>query len=65
VFPDVLTAAQGRAYVDYAFHVRRSSRGTFDEIPDLIGEFGVPSFKIFMFYGAHGLHGDRRTSRRS
>ena len=28
-----------------------------DEIPDLIGEFGVPSFKVFMFYGTHGLHG--------
>jgi allantoinase len=23
----------------------------------MIEEFGVPSFKIFMFYGSHGLHG--------
>ena len=28
-----------------------------DEIPSIITEFGVPSFKIFMFYGSHGLHG--------
>ena len=25
-----------------------------DEIPSIITEFGVPSFKIFMFYGSHG-----------
>ena len=28
-----------------------------DEIPSIVTEFGVPSFKIFMFYGSHGLHG--------
>lgn len=57
VFPDVLSAAEGRAYVDYGFHVAPILKRHIDEIPDLIGEFGVPSFKIFMFYGTHGLHG--------
>ena len=57
VFPDVLAAAEGRAYVDYGFHVAPILAEHIDEIPDLIGEFGVPSFKIFMFYGSHGLHG--------
>jgi allantoinase len=28
-----------------------------DEIPALVAEHGVTSFKIFMFYGSHGLHG--------
>jgi allantoinase len=28
-----------------------------DELVDLVGIHGVTSFKIFMFYGAHGLHG--------
>jgi allantoinase len=28
-----------------------------DEIPMLVDEHGVTSFKIFMFYGSHGLHG--------
>jgi allantoinase len=28
-----------------------------DEIPELISRHGVASFKIFMFYGSHGLHG--------
>src|SRR5207302_1719108 len=27
------------------------------EIPELIERHGVASFKIFMFYGSHGLHG--------
>jgi allantoinase len=57
VFPEFLAAAEGNAYIDYGFHVAPILKRHIDEIPDLIGEFGVPSFKIFMFYGAHGLHG--------
>ena len=57
IFPDVLSAVEGRAYVDYAFHVAPILEEHIDEIPTMIEEFGVPSFKIFMFYGAHGLHG--------
>ncbi len=57
VFPDVLAAAEGRAFIDYAFHVAPILREHIDEIPMMIEEFGVPSFKIFMFYGSHGLHG--------
>ena len=57
VFPDVLAAAEGRAHVDYGFHVAPILAEHIDEIPLLVSEFGVPSFKIFMFYGGHGLHG--------
>lgn len=57
VFPRVLAAAEGRAYVDYAFHLAPMQASHIDEIPALIGEHGVTSFKIFMFYGSHGLHG--------
>ncbi|HEV7145575.1 MAG TPA: dihydroorotase family protein [Pedococcus sp.] len=57
IFPDVLAATEGKAYVDYAFHVAPILSEHIDEIPMLIEEFGVPSFKIFMFYGSHGLHG--------
>ncbi|MFI0732844.1 dihydroorotase family protein [Streptomyces sp. NPDC021225] len=56
-FPEVLDAASGRAHVDYGFHLAPISRGHIDEIPDLIERFGVVSFKVFMFYGSHGLHG--------
>jgi allantoinase len=55
--PEVLAAASGRAHVDYGFHLAPLSRAHIDEIPDLIERFGVTSFKIFMFYGGHGLHG--------
>ena len=56
-FPEVLAAAEGRSHIDYAFHLAPMSRGHIDEIPALIERFGVSSFKIFMFYGSHGLHG--------
>jgi len=56
-FPEVLENAAGRAHVDYAFHLAPMQRGHIDEIPLLIERFGVTSFKVFMFYGTHGLHG--------
>jgi allantoinase len=34
-----------------------------DEIPMLIEKHGVASFKIFMFYGSHGLHGASDSQR--
>ncbi|GAA3611076.1 amidohydrolase family protein [Nonomuraea rosea] len=56
-FPEVLAQSAGRAYVDYGFHLAPMSGGHIDELPELVERFGVPSFKIFMFYGGHGLHG--------
>jgi len=56
-FPDVLEMSKDRSYVDYAYHLAPMMAEHIDEIPDLIERFGVSSFKIFMFYGSHGLHG--------
>jgi allantoinase len=56
IFPQILEAAEGRAFIDYAFHVAPILKEHIDEIPDLL-DMGVPSFKVFMFYGTHGLHG--------
>ncbi|MGC4897434.1 dihydroorotase [Micromonospora sp. DT31] len=56
-FPDVLAAADGRSYVDYAFHLAPMSKQHIAEIPELVERHGVTSFKVFMFYGSHGLHG--------
>ncbi|WP_433154134.1 dihydroorotase [Actinomadura nitritigenes] len=61
-FPEVLSAASGNAYVDYAFHLAPMMAEHIEEIPYLVEEHGVTSFKIFMFYGSHGLHG-RSTSQ--
>src|SRR5437762_12347197 len=33
------------------------------EIPSLVEKHGVSSFKIFMFYGSHGLHGRSDSQR--
>jgi allantoinase len=56
-FPEVLAQAEGRAYVDYGFHLAPMSGSHISELPELVERFGVASFKIFMFYGGHGLHG--------
>jgi allantoinase len=56
-FPEVLAASEGRAMVDYAFHLAPMMGRHIQEIPLLVERFGVLSFKIFMFYGGHGLHG--------
>lgn len=56
-FPEVLEIAEGKFYVDYGFHLAPISSEHIDEMELLATEFGVPSFKIFMFYGGYGLHG--------
>ena len=56
-YPEVLKLAKGRFHVDYGFHLAPMDSTHIKEIPELIEKFGVPSFKIFMFYGSHGLHG--------
>jgi allantoinase len=55
--PEVMEASEGRSYIDYGYHVAPMMQDHIDEIPILIDQFGIPSYKIFMFYGRHGLHG--------
>ena len=56
-FPKVLKLSQKRFHVDYGYHLAPMNGQHIDEIPELIDKHGVASFKIFMFYGSHGLHG--------
>ena len=56
-YPEVLKTSKGRFHVDYGFHLAPMDGTHIKEIPELIEKFGVSSFKIFMFYGSHGLHG--------
>jgi allantoinase len=56
-FPEVLRLSQGRYHCDYAYHLAPIVRAHLDEMEALAVEHGVVSFKIFMFYGGHGLHG--------
>lgn len=62
-FPEVLAISKNRFHVDYGFHLAPMDRTHIGEIPMLIEKFGVASFKIFMFYGSHGLHGASDSQR--
>ena len=62
-FPEVLRISQGRFHVDYGYHLAPMDRAHISEIPELIERHGVASFKIFMFYGSHGLHGRSDSQR--
>jgi allantoinase len=55
--PEVLEQSEGRFWVDYGFHVAPIEAGHIEEMEHLATDWGVPSFKIFMFYGGYGLHG--------
>ena len=62
-FPEVLSKSEGRFHVDYAYHLAPMDKGHIGEMNRLVREFGVTSFKIFMFYGSHGLHGRSGSQR--
>jgi allantoinase len=56
-FPEVLRLSEGRYHCDYGYHLAPIAPSHIGEMEDLATVHGVPSFKIFMFYGGHGLHG--------
>ncbi len=56
-FPEVLEISEGRYWTDYAYHLAPIAGSHIDEMESLATVHGVPSFKIFMFYGGYGLHG--------
>ncbi|HEX2197255.1 MAG TPA: hydantoinase, partial [Burkholderiales bacterium] len=62
-FPEVLALSAGRFHVDYGYHLAPMDRTHISEISDLVEKHGVCSFKIFMFYGSHGLHGRSDSQR--
>ncbi len=62
-FPEVLKISRNRFHVDYGYHLAPMDRTHIGEIPMLIEKHGVSSFKIFMFYGSHGLHGKSDSQR--
>ena len=55
--PEVIKQSDGRFWVDYGFHIAPIEAAHIDEMENLALEYGVTSFKIFMFYGGYGLHG--------
>jgi allantoinase len=57
LYPELLRRSEGRYWVDYGYHVAPIQGRHLDEMEALATDHGVPSFKIFMFYGGYGLHG--------
>jgi allantoinase len=62
-YPEVLKISRGRFHVDYGYHLAPMDRTHISEIGSLVEKHGVSSFKIFMFYGSHGLHGRSDSQR--
>jgi allantoinase len=62
-YPEVLKIAKNRFHVDYGFHLAPMDGRHISEIPMLVEKHGVSSFKIFMFYGSHGLNGASNSQR--
>jgi len=52
--PEVLKQSEGHFWVDYGYHVAPIEAGHIDEMEHLALDYGIPSFKIFMFYGGYG-----------
>jgi allantoinase len=63
-FPEVLKISKGKFHVDYGYHLAPMDSAHIREIPMLVAKHGVASFKIFMFYGSHGLHGASDAQRK-
>jgi allantoinase len=55
--PEVMRLSDGNFWVDYAYHLAPIEGRHVDEMGLLLDDWGVPSYKIFMFYGGYGLHG--------
>jgi len=54
---EVFRQSKGRFWVDYGYHIAPIESAHIDEMEHLLVDHGIPSFKIFMFYGGYGLHG--------
>ena len=50
LFPDVLKESEGNFYTDYGYHLAPVTREHIEEIPKLVSEFGVTTFKFYMHY---------------
>jgi dihydroorotase-like cyclic amidohydrolase len=62
IFPEVLATVDGHAKVDYGFHIAPMTAEHVGEIPWLVRDMGVSSFKYYMFYKGFNLAGSSRDS---
>ncbi|MEM0449824.1 MAG: dihydroorotase family protein [Methanomassiliicoccales archaeon] len=57
IFPEVLEKSKNSFYTDYAYHITIMNPEQMTEIEMLVSEFGVSTFKYFMFYKMLDLTG--------
>lgn len=55
-YPELLELSKDNYYVDYGYNISPVQGSHIAEMEYLL-QAGMPTFKIFMFYGLHGLHG--------
>lgn len=58
IFPEVLAMTAGNAHTDYGYHLAIMTGAQLAEVPSLVSEHGVGSFKFYMFYIGLNLAGD-------
>jgi len=63
IFPQVLDAVAGRAWTDYGFHLAPMDTAQVGEVPSLVDDHGVSSFKYYMFYKGFNLSADSRDAK--
>ncbi len=63
IFPEVLDAVRGKAWTDYGFHLAPMTVAQIDEIPALVQDHGVTSFKYYMFYKGFDLASNSRDAQ--
>ncbi|TXS39880.1 dihydroorotase [Streptomyces sp. OR43] len=63
ILPEVLKAVEGLAHTDYGFHLAPMDTAQTREIPALVADSGVSSFKYYMFYKGFNLSADSRDAR--
>jgi dihydropyrimidinase/allantoinase len=57
IFPEVLEKSKSSFYTDYVYHITIMNPDQMNEIEMLVSEFGVSTFKYFMFYKMLDLTG--------
>lgn len=63
IFPEVLAAVDGKAWTDYGFHLAPMTVKQIEEVPELVREHGITSFKYYMFYKGFDLASNSRDAR--
>lgn len=58
IFPEVLAMTNGNAYVDFGYHLAIMTGEQLREVPLLVRDHGVASFKFYMFYIGLNLAAD-------